>query len=422
VNGTGFVSTSVVKWNGSARSTTFVTSSQLKASISSSDVASAGSATVTVNSGTADSNPVSLWITTPKSSIGFTTHPILRASAPSDVLTADFNSDFKTDYALANVQLPNLVGISLGKGNGNFQPSVNYKTAPLTVGVAAGDFNADGKLDLAVSGQLTQFVSSSWAVWILLGNGDGTFTHGARYSANFRGGSRALIADFNRDGNLDIAAIDADSTGYIGVMLGNGDGTFQPIVTTAAFGEFTAIGDFNGDGVLDLVGTDTGGPAFIALGNGDGTFQTPTKLTSGGVADSVAVADFDGDGKMDVAFDGLSPQVLSVCLGNGDGTFQPCMTFPDYPSGNPSLLQVVDLNGDGKLDVIAARGGAGVYSYLFGTGDGTFQSYNSIPITPVSPGTFAIGYINGDGRPDAVFIAGSSNDNDLGVYRMLQNP
>src|SRR5437667_11613632 len=67
VNGTGFVSTAVVKWNGSARSTTFVTSSQLKASISSSDVASAGSATVTVNSGTADSNPVSLWITTPKS-------------------------------------------------------------------------------------------------------------------------------------------------------------------------------------------------------------------------------------------------------------------------------------------------------------------------------------------------------------------
>jgi len=424
VHGTGFVATSVVKWNGSSRATTFVSSSELQAAISSSDVASAGSASITVNNGGADSNAAIFWIASPASSLSFASHMFLTASAPASVLAADLNADGKTDIALANGftsigSAPNLAGVLLGNGDGTFKTPVNYKTAPLTVGVAAGDFNADGKLDLAVSGQLTQSVSSNWAVWILLGNGDGTFTHGARYSANFRGGSRALIADFNRDGNLDIAAIDADSTGYIAVALGNGDGTFAPFVTTPAFGEFTAVGDFNGDGKLDLAGTNTNSGPQIALGNGDGTFQTPTKLP-GSTAEAVVVADFNGDGKLDIAFEDFF--TLEVCLGNGDGTFQTCASYPDDPTATTSRIQVVDLNADGKLDLITARPGDNSFTYFLGNGDGTFQPFAKIPASNPGPGSFAIGDFNGDGRADTVYIGGSSDNSNLGLYRLLQHP
>jgi hypothetical protein len=424
VTGTGFVSASVVKWNGSPRSTTYVSSMKLQAAISASDVASAGSARITVNSGGPDSNFVTLWIASPVSTISFASHQFLRASAPADVLTADFNGDQKLDLALANgfASLgapPHVVGVMAGNGNGTFQPPVNYKTVPQTSGVASGDFNGDGNLDLAVSGLRTQTLSSSWAVSILLGNGDGTFQPAVNYAASFRNSSKVIVADFNADGKLDVAAIDADNTSVIAVLLGNGNGTFQPPVTTAAFGEFTAIGDFNGDGILDLAGTDTGGPPEIALGNGDGTFQPPTKLTSGGVADSVTVADFNGDGKLDVAFAGVT-QVISVCLGNGDGTFQPCMIFADDPTGNPSLLKVADLNGDGNLDLIDERPGANNFSYLLGNGDGSFGTYNVITVS--NPSYFDIGDINGDGRPDLVFIGGTSDDANLGLYRLLQHP
>jgi hypothetical protein len=314
---------------------------------------------------------------------------------------------------------PNLVGVLIGNGNATFKKPLNNRTAPQTRDVETGDFNGDGVPDLAVSGQLTPSMSSSFAFATLLGNGDGTFHPSIYQTATFRGSSDLLVADFNADGKLDVAATDTDNIVNIAVALGNGDGTFSSFVTSpGSASEYRGVGDFNGDGILDLAGTNLSGPAYIALGNGDGTFKTPTKLTSGSLASAVAVADFNGDGKLDIAFEGVT-YMLSVCLGNGDGTFQTCTNYPDDSLGATSRIVVTDLNADGNLDVISSRND-GNFSYLLGNGDGTFQPYATISAT--TPGRFAIGDFNGDGRADAVYIGGSSDNNNLGLYRLYQHP
>jgi hypothetical protein len=426
VHGTGFVATSVVKWNGSARTTTFVSSSELQAAISSSDVASAGSASITVNSGGADSNAAIFWIATPVTSPSFASRQFLTASAPSDVVAADFNADGKADVVLANgfssqSNPPHLAGVLLGNGDGTFKTPVNYSTAPQTFGVAIGDFNGDGHLDLAVSGQHS--ITSDWAFSTLLGNGDGTFQPSKYQSSNFRGASHLAVADFNRDGNLDIIEIDVINTNFVAVALGNGDGTFKPLVTSAIPGEsYTAIGDLNGDGILDLVGSNTFSGPYVTLGNGDGTFQTPTYLNTTSTAGGVALADLNGDSKLDIVFGGNNAMVY-VCLGNGDGTFQTCAGYSDDPGGF-GYVHVVDLNADGKPDLIIGHLADYTFSYLLGNGDGTFQPFVKVPLSGFGPGpgAYAIGDFNGDGRADLVFIAGDSDNNNSGLYRLLQHP
>jgi len=429
VHGTGFIATSVVKWNGSARTTTFVSSSKLQAAISSLDVASAGSASITVNSGGADSNTALFWIATPVTSPSFASRQFLTASAPSDVVAADFNADGKADVVLANgfssqSTPPHLAGVLLGNGDGTFKTPVNYSTSPQTFGVAMGDFNGDGHLDLAVSGQLTHFISSNWAFSTLLGNGDGTFQPSRYQSSNFRGASHLAVADFNRDGNLDIIEIDVINTGLVAVALGNGDGTFKPLVTSAIQGEsYSAIGDVNGDGILDLVGSNTFSGPFIALGNGDGTFQTPTYINTTSTAGGVALADLNGDGKLDIIFGGNNAMVY-VCPGNGDGTFQACAGYSDDPTGGFGYVHVVDLNADGKPDLIIGHGADYTFAYLLGNGDATFQPFVKVPLSGFGPGpaAYAIGDFNGDGRPDAVYIGGNSDNSNTGLYRLLQHP
>ena len=183
-----------------------------------------------------------------------------------------------------------------------------------------GDFNGDGIPDLATAnGGVESFMAPpDSTVGILLGNGDGTF----QPAQTFAVGPAPLalaVADFNGDGHLDIAA--ADSTG-ISILLGNGDGTFQPAQTYAAQEGSLVVADFNGDGHVDIA--TSGGS--ILLGNGDGTFQAAQTFASS-PGYSLAVGDFNGDGVPDIAFTFVAPTAgyqgtLAILLGNGDGTFQ----------------------------------------------------------------------------------------------------
>ena len=230
--------------------------------------------------------------------------------------------------------------------------------------MATGDFNGDGKPDLAI-------LNADNTISIFLGNGDGTFT--AKASAGtLSGGLGILVGDFNGRGKLDLATANAAGTAVV-VLPGNGDGTFGSGVMTWIAGPPVAVGDFNGDGKPDVLVQTAGGPSpgvvlggtianvTVLLGNGDGTF-TASAASATGVIESaaIAVADFNGDGNLDLAVGGPSlatndsdydSGTVTVLLGNGDGTFKAPVTIAS-PIGFTRSIAAVDLNGDGKPDLV----------------------------------------------------------------------
>ena len=328
------------------------------------------------------------------------------------VATADFNRDGKADLALGDVR-NNTVDVLLGNGDGTFRPYVTYSTGWNPYSVVVGDFNGDGVPDLAVTsaGVTTNMVS------ILLGNGDGTFQS---HIDSAIGGLPASVVpgDFNGDGKLDLAITDYSvATGQpsLELMLGNGDGTFQaPIALPAADVTGSNSGcliaaDFNGDGKLDLAGTNQlATSAEVLLGNGDGTFQTHHSYNTG-FSGCTQAGDFNGDGKIDLVVAGGN--TVRVLLGNGDGTFQPhvdTMIPEALISGGEVTINgiaagvVGDFNGDGKLDLAWIDSNLYAIDVLFGNGDGTFQMPVSYGTASFSTNAVAIADVNGDGKPDLV--------------------
>jgi hypothetical protein len=267
--------------------------------------------------------------------------------------------------------------------------------------IAAGDFNHDGKLDVAMT------VINGFAV--ALGNGDGTFRTAVFYST--QPSYSLAVADFNNDGNLDIVTADQDSPATVSVYLGNGDGTFktQPIVSsTTNPNYFVAVGDFNGDGKQDIVLIEN--PYIsVLLGNGDGTFGPPSDNASFVGARWLAVADFNNDHRLDVLVTGLfgTSYTIGVLLGNGDGTLQNSITQTlQYV---PATVAAGDLNGDGKMDAILSYDLGGI-AVLLGNGDGTLQPAVNYSTTGLSGDELAVADLNLDGKLDVAIDAGSGMD------------
>jgi VCBS repeat protein len=400
VNGTGFVSGSNVNWNGSARATSFVSESQLTASILLSDIATAGIASVVVVNpapGGGKSNPVLFEVTNPNG-VSFSSAPPLPAgSGPKPVATGDFNGDGKVDLVVANESSDN-VSVFLSNGDGTFQAAVDYSVGSQPFSIAVGDFNGDGKLDLVVVNNLSDSVS------VLLGKGDGTFQPAMTSGAGSTPTSVA-VGDFNGDGNLDLVVVNNLGAG---VLLGKGDGTFQPPVNYAVGSGISsvAVGDFNGDGKLDLVVGDFMAPnsnISVLLGNGDGTFQTPSSDVIGITPSSIAVGDFNGDGKLDVAVAGgrckTGCPILQVLLGNGDGTFQPVRSFFNPTQNVANSVTIGDFNGDGKLDAFVTYNGP-TFSVFQGVGTGSFADAGDHSLGLNYVGPVVIGDFNGDGKLD----------------------
>jgi hypothetical protein len=329
----------------------------------------------------------------------------------------------------------------------NFAPAVAYGSggySPYSVAVA--DVNGDGRPDLLVANICLPGINcaSGGTVGVLLGDGDGTFQTVVTYGTGAYYTLSLAVADVNGDGKPDLLVANqcvnyddgCSGSGAVGVLLGNGDGTFQPAMTYASGGFYAqsvAVADVNGDGKPDLLVANecmdyncaTNGTSGVLLGNGDGTFGTATTYGSAGYdAQSVAVGDVNGDGKPDLLLANRcgsdkscrTQGNVAVLLGNGDGTFQTAVIYASPGFGVWSVA-VGDVNGDGEPDLLVAIGCAdtdcnnGAAGVLLGNGDGTFQPI----VTYASGGGGAAGVaaadVNQDGKPDLLIANFCANEN-----------
>lgn len=420
VSGTGLVSGATIDFNGAPLTTTFVDSEHLSAVIPATDVATAGTAPVTVvnpSPGGGSSNVVYFQVGAPETTVNFVNalNSPLQIPEPAGLAIADFNQDGKPDLAItANVRLYTM----LGNGDGTFMsasgspvsiPSPPYDdfASPYVSAVTVGDFNHSGHPGLAVA----EFQNE--AAVILLGNGTGALVTSSATFANAPGFPISAIetADFNADGNLDLALIGSIS-GVSQVDLGYGNGAFNAAGQIPS-GSGTAVGDFNEDGKLDVAVVDGGG-LVISLGNGDGTFtQTASSPIQVGYGlSSIVAGDFNGDGKLDLSVADEGGNAVLVLLGNGDGTFQPPITIA--VGNGPAAMVVGDFNNDGKLDLATANNGDGTVTLLLGKGDGTFIRASAYTVGK-GPDAIVAADFNGDGKLDLAVANGLDGTGSVSI-------
>ncbi|MCL1470136.1 Calx-beta domain-containing protein [Argonema antarcticum] len=327
---------------------------------------------------------------------------------PFSVTVGDFNSDGKSDIATANVGTSN-VSVLLGNGTGSFAPATNFAVGTEPRSVIVGDFNGDGKSDIATANRTTNNVS------VLLGTGTGGFGAATNFAVGF--GSRSVtVGDFNSDGKSDIATAN-DFAKNVSVLLGDGTGGFGA-ATNFSVGSSplsVTVGDFNGDGKSDIATANvTSSNVSVLLGDGTGSFGAATNFSVGTAPYSVTVGDFNSDGKSDIATANGATSNVSLLLGDGTGSFAAATNFAVGIS--PLSVTVGDFNGDGKSDIAAANVTSSKVSVLLGDGTGSFAAATNFAAGN-GPASVTVGDFNGDGK----FDIAAANYNSFNVSVLLNN-
>lgn len=351
------------------------------------------------------------------SNTNFPTTNYATGTAPTFVATNSLRNNSIDDLIVSNFN-DNTVSVLLGNGDGTFGTQTTFATGAGPTAIATGIFDTTtgtSNVDLAVANQTSNTVS------ILLGNGDGTFQPRVDLPVGIAPIAVAA-ADFdevNNSGYIDLAVANhGDNT--ISIYLGNGDGTFraEPVIALPnGYGpSFIATGDFNGDGYTDLAVADEGNATVsIFLGNGDGTFKPRVDYPVGNSPVWISVSDLNGDAIPDLAVANKDDNTVSVLLGTATATNTALgtgafETQTAYPAGGePTSIAVADYNVDGRPDLAVADDTDNAVSILLGTGGGAFGPNFEIPVG-TGPVSIVSAVFSSSGDPDVAVANNGSNN------------
>jgi len=331
------------------------------------------------------------------------------AAMPRGIAAGDFNRDGKLDLAFTESLHGSLV-VLLGDGRGAFPRRITTPTGLQNPEhIALGDFNGDGHLDVALSSYF-----GGREIEVLLGNGDGGFRQGVRYDVGGR--SRCLVAgDLNGDGKLDLA-VAGSVAGKIFIMFGKGDGTFLDGGHYDAERDVATLElvDLAGRGALDVVAADyrqaTGSSISVYRNKGDGTFYPREIFPAGTGPLGLAVADLNRDGQLDIVTANF-PTTGSILMGTPPARFSSPVTF-EGGRGN-GFVAVADLDRDGLPDIIVLGEHSFTASILLGNGRGGISAAQEVP-TGSYPDGLVVADFDGDRRQDLAIL--NLNGNSISVY------
>ncbi|HLP56225.1 MAG TPA: FG-GAP-like repeat-containing protein [Fluviicola sp.] len=307
----------------------------------------------------------------------------------------DFDNDGKLDLVIANftIGVTNKLNFIKGNGNGTFQAPVVFSAGTRPISLKAGDFNGDGKLDLAVVNYSPANIS------VVMGNGDGTFQTAVNYIPS-TGPNDIEVGDFNEDSFPDLVV--AVGSGSFNLFLGSSvtPGTFgTPTSFTMATGSKSiAVGDFNNDNHLDVATVNqTTANVSVRFGDGAAGFSAVTNYSTAAGCYGIATGDFNGDNLLDITTSNETADNISVLINSGAGVFSAAV---HYAAGDgPNGIITKDVNGDSFRDILVVNNQESTLFTYFGVGNGTFLAPKETPSVG-TPRDLVTGAFNADSYPD----------------------